>query len=116
MSFTMSHTGDRRLLQKLERLKVAGDWRPLTKEMNAAHARAMSRRQIPIKTGRLKASLTRPVHPDRVVMSDRRGLSISTRVPYAKYQRKRIRRLNRAELREIFIKPIELAFEAVARS
>lgn len=46
-------------------------------------------------------------HPDREVRVTRRGIIIGTNVPYAKYQRARIRPMTRDELAYIFREPIE---------
>ncbi len=79
-------------------------------EINRNHAQVMRRRRIPRDTGRLEDSLTRPSSPDRRVTVSGETITIETLVPYAKYQRQRIRPLNRAEIKEIFTDPILESF------
>lgn len=111
-------TGMDRVRKKLASLASRGRtvMREVEQEANRRHAAAMKRRRIPVDTGRLKGSLTEPNHPDRKVSSDARSITIATNVPYAQYQRDRITpRLSGQELKEIFILPIEAAFEQAWR-
>lgn len=111
MSFRVTHSGTRALKRKMEALARRGYLREVAGEINRRHAAAMRRRRIPYDTGRLEASLTQTSSPDRRVTVTDNSIEIATLVPYAQYQRQRIRRLTTQERREIFVKPIELAFE-----
>ena len=79
-------------------------------EVNKRHAQAYKRRTIPVDTGRLKTSLTTVSNPDRLVIATVKYIEIGTKVPYAKYQRKRIRELTSQEVKFIFVEPILESF------
>ena len=84
-------------------------------EVNKRHALAYRRRRIPRDTGRLEDSLTFERHPDRRVIATVTHITIKTAVPYAKYQRRRIRPLTRPELKEIFIDPMVENFRVLVQ-
>ena len=109
MSFSMSQSGSKRVVRSLERLKASAPRlvRLTAKEDNRRHALTYRRRRLPRDTGRLADSLTFESHPDREVRVTRRGIVIGTNVPYAKYQRSRIRPMTRDELVNIFLEPIQ---------
>ena len=83
-------------------------------EVNKRHSEAYKRRKIPRDTGRLENSLTFLRHPDRKVIATVKYVAIKTAVPYAKYQRARIRPLARYEMKEIFINPMLENFRELA--
>jgi len=109
MSFSMTQSGIKSIMRSLDRLKSESPRliRLTSKEANRRHALTYRRRRIPRLTGRLQDSLTFESHPDREVRVTRRGIVIGTNVPYAKYQRHRIRPMTRAELVHIFLEPIQ---------
>jgi hypothetical protein len=80
--------------------------REVAREANRRHAATYRRRRIPRDTGRLEDSLTFESHPDREIIVQQKGMTIGTNVPYAKYQRHRIRPLTKQELDDIFVTPI----------
>lgn len=106
MSFSFSQRGTQRVRRALQALTRRGRLGEVRDEINRRHAQAMRRRRIPRDTGRLEDSLTQPSSPDRRVAVSGETITIETLVPYAKYQRQRIRPLNRAEIKEIFADPI----------
>ena len=85
----------------------------MSREANRRHAATYRRRRIPRDTGRLQDSLTFESHPDREVRVTPKGITIGTLVPYAKYQRRRIRPLTRDELVDIFLDPITLTLQEI---
>jgi len=110
MSFSFSQRGSQRVRRALKALIRRGRMGEVASEINRNHAQVMRRRRIPRDTGRLEDSLTRPSSPDRRVTVSGETITIETLVPYAKYQRQRIRPLNRAEIKEIFTDPILESF------
>ena len=110
MTWSFAQSGTKRVRLALLRLSKSAPRLlvDVAKEVNRNHAIAMRRRPIPYDTGRLDRSLATESSPDRLVTTTPTGVSIQSLVPYAKYQRHRIRPLNRQELQEIFITPIVL--------
>ncbi len=108
MTLIIKQTGFEKVMRALQRLEqtAPGALVAVAKECNRRHARTYRRRFIPRDTGRLQDSLTFESHPDREINLTRRGLIIGSRVPYARYQRHRIRNLSRDELKSIFVAPI----------
>ena len=108
MTLIIKQTGFKQVMRALQRLEQTAPnvLATVEKECNRRHARTYRRRSIPRDTGRLQDSLTFESHPDREINLTRRGLIIGSRVPYAKYQRHRIRNLSRDELKAIFVAPI----------
>ena len=108
MTFKISQTGSKRVASALLRLQQTSPRmiREVAKDANRRHAAAYRRRRIPRDTGRLEDSLTFESHPDREIIVQQMGMTIGTRVPYARYQRHRIRPLTRDELTDIFVQPI----------
>lgn len=117
MTMKFSFTGRRRIQQRFKALQQASRqvMRDVSKEVNRRHALTMRRRAIPERTGRLKGSLTQESHPDRQVTVTNRSVQIESTVPYAEHQAKRIRKLNAAENKEVFLKPVEEKFDAVIK-
>ncbi len=113
--FSVSRFGNKMFIAKMQRLKQAGQLKEIAGEINKAHAAAMLRRFIPVKTGALKRSLTVPGDANRIFREHRAGFEIGSKLIYAKYQRRRIRELNFAERKEIFVTPVELAFNNILR-
>lgn len=117
MSITITQRGGEELRRKLARLQGAGAdvMRRVLADANREHAAAFKRRAIPEDTGRLKASLTQTRHTDRIVTATKDAIKLGSSVPYAQYQRKRIRELSRAELKAIFVTPIHEHFDRLLR-
>ena len=115
MSFTIKQTGIKKIMLALQRVEVTAPkmMAVISTEANERHAQAYRRRKIPIDTGRLMRSLTVPANPDRRVRISKKGISIGCQVPYAKYQRHRIRKLTSAELKYIFREPVLLLLQEV---
>jgi hypothetical protein len=113
--FTVSGLGSKLFAAKMERLKQQGRLKEVAQEINTAHADAMRRRPIPVKTGALRRSLTVVGDAERIFREHRNGFEIGSRLNYARYQRRRIRELNATERREVFVKPVEQAFNNILR-
>ena len=112
MSFSLKQTGVKKvqnalfaLAQRSPRLLIES-----VDEVNKRHAEAYKRRRIPVDTGRLKRSLETVSNPDRLVIATVKYIEIGTKVPYAKFQRRRIRKLSPREMRFIFIEPMLESF------
>jgi len=115
LSFKISQTGDKEIKRALLRIEQTAPkmMKEVSKEANRRHAATYKRRTIPRDTGRLEDSLTTESHEDREVKVTDKGITIGTLVPYAKYQRSRIRELTRAELVDIFIEPITQTLQEI---
>ena len=86
------------------------------REANKRHAATYRRRVIPRDTGRLEDSLSQESHPDRLGVATVKYVEIGTKVPYAKYQYRRISPLSVKEMRFIFVEPMLESFrELVAK-
>ncbi len=113
MAFTVSQGGSAAIRRRLDAIRRAGRVTEVAAEADRRFTRTMRRRGIPVRTGRLKASLTQTGHKDHVLRVGKDRITIGTRVPYAQWQRKRIRRLNRAEKVFIFLDPIREMFRRI---
>lgn len=108
MSFKISESGSKQLTLALLRLRQSAPklLKSAVNEIDRRHAAAYRRRFIPRDTGALQASLRFVGAPGRQVVETESGVEIGTLIPYAKYQRQRIRELSRVEKREIFVLPV----------
>ena len=115
MSFKISQKGLPQIMLALQRIQTTAPkiMQVVGKEANSRHARAYRRRSIPEDTGRLQRSLRETNNADRRVEVTRQGISIGTDVPYAKYQRRKIRPLTSQEMHYIFVQPILLLLAEV---
>jgi len=115
LTFKISQKGSKRVASALLRLQQTSPRmiREVAKDANRRHAATYRRRRIPRDTGRLQDSLTFESHPDREIIVQQKGMTIGTNVPYARYQRHRIRPLTRDELVDIFVQPILDALQEV---
>ena len=115
MSFKISQLGFKKVRLALQRIQQTAPrmMAVVADEANQRHARTYRRRTIPVDTGRLRRSLTDPASSDRLVLVQKKGITIGSLVPYAMYQRHRIRELNRTELQDVFVQPVMLLLQEV---
>ena len=115
MTFKIQQLGVKKVMLALQRVEVTAPkmMKVIGDEADIRHAQAYRRRVIPYDTGRLQASLCGTWHPERKVTVTQKGISIGTEVPYAQYQKHRIRALTSTEMKYIFIEPVLLLLQEV---
>lgn len=112
MTAEFSMNGLDALISKLAATTLITAAREALPEADQAFVEAMGRRNIPVRSGRLKGSLTDRSHRDHVARATDRDIILGSKTPYAGRHRERIGALTSQERQDIYVKPLLRALMA----